>query len=110
MPDVQVRITTTGAEQAVQSFNNVAQASQRFAQTTQQTITQARIATQAFNFVLFDTARIARVAGGEAGKQFADSLETAVVAVSTARGAVAAYRGVLESQELITKAVTAATV
>src|SRR2546430_6886753 len=107
MPDVQVRITTTGAEQAVQSFNNVAQASQRFAATTQQTVTQARIATQSFNFVLFDMARIARVAGGAAGKEFANSLDTAVIAVSSARGAVAVYRGVLESQELITKAVTA---
>src|SRR5436309_189203 len=110
MPDVQVRITTTGAEQAVAAFNQTAQASQRFAQTTSATVTQARIATQAFSFVLLDVARIARTTGGAAGKEFADSLDSAVVAVSTARGAVAAYRGVLQSQELITKAVTAATV
>src|SRR5437867_3793573 len=109
MPDVQVRITTTGAEPAVQAFNQTENASKRFAATTQQTVTQARIATQAFSFVLLDVARIARVTGGAAGKEFADSLDGAFVAVSATRGAVAAYRGVLESQELITKKLTAAT-
>src|SRR5436309_1842548 len=109
MADVALRFTTAGTSEAIQSLNQVAQSTQRFASTTSQTLTQARVATQSFNFVLFDMARIARATGGAAGKDFANSLEGAVIAVSTARGVVAAYRGVLQSHELILKSVTKAT-
>src|SRR5437667_4721063 len=108
MADVQIRFSTTGAEQAAQSFAQVGQSSQRFAQTTQTSVSQARIATQSFSFVLLDISRIARATGGAAGKDFANSLDGAVIALSSARGAVAAFRGVLVSQKLITEALTAA--
>src|SRR5439155_1236787 len=110
MADVQIRFSTTGAEQAAQSFAQVGQSSQRFAQTTQTSVSQARIATQAFSFVLLDISRIARATGGAAGKEFANSLDGAVIALSSARGAVAVFRGVLVSHELIMKEVTAATI
>jgi len=67
MADVALRFTTAGTSEAIQSLNQVAQTTQRFASTTQQTLTQARVATQSFNFVLFDMARIARI-DGRAGR------------------------------------------
>ena len=86
MPDVQVRITTTGAEQAVAAFNQTAQASQRFAQTTQQTVTQARIATQAFSFVLLDVARIARTKMSEQQQQIQHAAPVDCWIIRTTRG------------------------
>src|SRR5436309_7056697 len=98
--DVGIRFEVENAGDVVQAFNQAAQSGQQFAQTTQQTVTQARVATSSFSFVLLDMARIARLVGGPAGKEFAGSLDTVFVAAMSARGAVALYRGVLESQEL----------
>ena len=61
-----------------------------------------------FNIALLETARVARLAG-PAGKEFAMSLESAATVGFAARGAIGAYRSVVDGLPLILRAATAAT-